>query len=1001
MKKWLLYLVLLAAGGQPAAAQQNPSSVTLAAENGPAVFPLVHARTAAAIYVDAQDAEVVRVAADALAKDVTSITGITPALRSASEPLAPYAVIVGTLGHSALIDQLAVRGAGVGQQLKGQWETFSISVVDRPFGRVGKALVVAGSDRRGTAFGVFELSRRLGVSPWYWWADVTPHHQNNLYLTAGTYQSAPPTVKYRGIFLNDEDWGLQPWAAQNLDKDVKDIGPNTYARIFELLLRLKSNLIWPAMHPSTRAFFHYPGNPRMADRYAILVGTSHAEPMLRNNVDEWKEPTMGAFDYFQNKPAVYTYWEQRVKEAAGMEAIYSLGMRGVHDSGMLGAKTPKEAAQMLGSVLADQRGLLRRYVAPDVTRVPQVFTAYKEVLDVYDAGLKLPDDVTLVWPDDNYGYISRLSNAEEQARPGGSGVYYHASYWGRPHDYLWLSSTHPALIREEMMKAHALKTDRLWVLNVGDLKPLEYNVQLFLDMAYAADSFAPPAAVPAHLQQWLQEAFGAGQAPAIRALLWEYYDLAFERRPEFMGWSQTEPTTPTHRTAYNHFYYGDEAQRRLNRYASLVQQARQLRASIPADRADAFYELVYYPVVGAALMNQKFLYQDKSFRYARQNRACAADYAQWAQQAYASIEEETAYYNTQLAGGKWRGMMSMHPRDLPVYKAPTAPAFRFDTTQVWGVAPEGWASDSTLTQSQPLHLPTFSPWGQSSYFLDVFLSQRRAVRWQVALCPKWLLISAKEGVLTSAVGQKQQRLHLRVDWQKLPRHGEPAGYVTFTGAGKTFRVAVRAIADAKVLDGYPGFVETNGYVSLFAAHYSRKTDQPDRHWTLVEGLGRTGAGLQAQPLQATPLAQPSSLATSTAVAEYDFYTFTPAAPVVRVFSLPTHPTTRAASVRYGLSIDNGPIEVLDCKTVGRSEEWKQNVLSNNAQQQVKAPELRPGRHTLRLYPLDPGVVLDRITIDLGGLQAAYGVIPETRWPSTSLLPRLPNQQEPASPAAAN
>ncbi|RZK54244.1 MAG: hypothetical protein EOO59_11635, partial [Hymenobacter sp.] len=328
-------LVLWVSGaGLRAAAQPASSAPALAPAYGPAVFPLVHQRAAAPLYVDGQDAEVVQVAAEALARDITALTGVTPARRAAGEALARYPVIIGTVGRSRLIDQLAAGGAGNLAQLKGQWETFSISVIDRPLGQPGKALVVAGSDRRGTAYGVFELSRRLGVSPWHWWADVTPRHQDNLYLTAGTQVSAPPTVKYRGIFLNDEDWGLQPWAAQNQDQDIQDIGPHTYARLFELLLRLKANLIWPAMHPSTRAFFHYPGNPRMADRYAILVGTSHAEPMLRNNVDEWQEKTRGPFDYFHNKAAVYSYWEQRVREAAGLEAMYSLGMRGVHDSGM-------------------------------------------------------------------------------------------------------------------------------------------------------------------------------------------------------------------------------------------------------------------------------------------------------------------------------------------------------------------------------------------------------------------------------------------------------------------------------------------------------------------------------------------------------------------------------------------------------------------------------------------------------------------------------------------
>ncbi|MDF7814187.1 glycosyl hydrolase 115 family protein [Hymenobacter sp. YC55] len=996
MKKWLVVVLVcfgVATSSTAWAQSTAPAPVTLIAGYSPEVFPVVHERQAAAVYVDAKDAEVVRVAAEALIKDVTSITGATPALRSATEPLATYAVVVGTLGHSKLIDQLANSGASQLTSLRGQWEAFSISVVDQPFGKPGKALVVAGSDRRGTAFGVFELARRLGVSPWSWWADVTPLPQPNLYLSAGSFLADTPSVKYRGLFLNDEDWGLQPWAAQNLDPDIQDIGPNTYARIFELLLRLKANLIWPAMHPSTKAFFHYPANPKTADRYAILVGTSHAEPMLRNNVDEWNEQTMGPFDYFRNKAAVYTYWEQRAKQAGTLEAMYSLGMRGVHDSGMQGAKTPKEAAQMLGSVLADQRQILRRHVAPDPTRVPQVFTAYKEVLDVYDAGLKLPDDVILAWPDDNYGYISRLSNAEEQIRGGGTGVYYHASYWGRPHDYLWLSSTHPALIREEMMKAHALKTDKLWVMNVGDIKPLEYNIQLFLDMAYHAPPFQQSQYVPVHLEQWAQQIFGPEHAAAIRAILWEYYDLAFERRPEFMGWSQTEPTTQTRRTDYNHFDYGDEAQRRLDRYAALEQQVQQLRARIPAQRAAAFYQLVYYPVVGAARINQKFLYQDKSYWYAQQNRASAADYAQLARQAYARIEQETDYYNQQLAGGKWRGMMSMKPRDLPVYQAPAAAPRPVDTTQVWGIAPEGrGVANSTQLKpftSKQAALPTFYPWGPQTYFVDLFLSGRQAVAWQAKTSVKWLVVSAKKGYLTSATGQKQFRLQVRIDWSKVPKRSTPRGTITLKGVGQTWQVAVRAApAQNAELQAYEGFVESNGYVSLFAGNYSRKTDKPASSWVPVAELGSTGKVVQAQPFQAIPSTDTGNIQVAAPVVEYDFYSLTAAVPEVTVFTLPTHETTRLTSLRYGIALDNNPVEIVDFKTVGRSEEWKQNVLRNYAQRKVKQPLMQPGRHTLKLYLIDPGVTLDRIIIDLGGLRPAYGVIPETRKEQSAAAPAL-------------
>lgn len=972
---WLLLWPGAWAGAQPA-------PLTLAAGPAAGAFPLVQQQQAAPLYLDAQDAPVVRLAAEALARDIAAITGRTPALRPATAARAEAAVIIGTLGHSVLIDQLAAAGQLDAAAIQGQWEAFSISVVERPLGQPGRALVIAGSDRRGTAFGVFEVSRRLGVSPWVWWADAAPRPQAELYLAAGRYVAPPPTVKYRGIFLNDEDWGLQPWAAQNLDQDIKDIGPKTYARLFELLLRLKANLIWPAMHPSTRAFFHYPGNPEVADRYAILVGTSHAEPMLRNNVDEWHEATMGPFDYFRNRPAVYEYWAQRAREAGRREAMYSLGMRGVHDSGMLGAKTPAEAAQMLGRVLADQRAILRRYVAPDPATVPQVFTAYKEVLDVYDAGLKLPDDVILAWPDDNYGYISRLSNAGEQQRPGGSGVYYHASYWGRPHDYLWLSSTHPALIREEMLKAYAFNARSLWVLNVGDLKPLEYNTQLFLDMAYDARPFAESQYGAAHLQQWAQAIFGSAPAAAeITQILTEYYDLAFERRPEFMGWSQTEPTTPTHRTQYNHFYYGDEAQRRLDRYAALLRRTRQLRPQLPPALADAYYELVYYPVAGATWLNQKFLYQDKAYYYARQNRASAATYAAQARLAHDSIAQATAYYNQQLAGGKWRGMMSMQPRRLPVFDAPAPFHFQPDTTQIWGVLPEGYASaDSALAgpPKQPLTLPAFQPWSAPTHFIDVFLSRRRAVKWQVSTSARWLLVSAESGQLTTA--SQQQRLLVSVDWRRVPPGGERVGFLTFKGAGKTVRIAVRAISGSPETLAYKGFIETNGYVAMQADHYTRRTDSPTGRWAPQAAVGRPGQLLAAQTLAAAP-ADSVDAPAGAAVLEYDFYTLSAAArPVVTAVTLPVHPATRPARLRYGVALDGGPVTIVDHRTEGRSEEWKQNVLRNSARRSVAGPPLGPGRHTLKIYLLDPGVLLDRLTIDLGGLVPAYGAVPETRRP---------------------
>ncbi len=977
---FFLFVLLLL--GQNLWAQEKKITAAVTTATAPEAFPLVAAGKATPVLVDAADAEVVRIAAKAFSNDIRSITGLAPEVRVAGDAGKGVAVIAGTIGQSKLIDKLAENENTGISSIKGQWEAFRISVVDNPLPGLSKALVIAGSDSRGTAFGIFEVSRLLGVSPWNWWADVTPAKQENLYYKNGLVVQGPPAVKYRGIFLNDEDWGLQPWAAQNMDTDIKDIGPNTYARIFELLLRLKANLIWPAMHPSTKAFFHYPGNPKVADDYAIFVGTSHAEPMLRNNVDEWHEKTMGSFDYFSNRKRVHDYWEERTRQSKGLDAIYTVGMRGVHDSGMKGAKNATEAAAMLEKIIADQRALLKKYVNKEVAAVPQAFTAYKEVLDIYDKGLKLPEDITIVWPDDNYGYIHRLSNPAEQQRSGGSGVYYHASYWGRPHDYLWLSSTHPSLIREEMLKAYDMKAQEMWVLNVGDIKPLEHNISLFMDMAYRPETFRNSGSVKTHLQNWASEIFGPDKAEKIGNILWEYYNLAFERRPEFMGWSQTEPTTQTRRTTYNHFYYGDEAQQRLDRYEALEQQVKALRHQVKPEDAAAFYQLVYYPVVGASNINKKFLYLDKAHYYARQNRLSAQDYAALAKQAYDEIVNETDYYNNQLSGGKWKGMMSMKPRNLPVYLEPKLPNIELSAADAWHVAPEGYVTqDSVLFKkdAKGLALPTFTPWGSQEYFVDIYLSKEQRVKWKTKTSDKWIQLSAARGELTPALGQNQQRIRVSIDWSKAPKGKALDGAVAFKGAGKTMKLAVRAQAPAEpALADYQGFVESNGYISMFAENFTRKNDKQLVGWELQEGLGHTGKSLMALPLNAPLVTNTAQLKETAPVLEYDFYVLSEATPTVRVSTLPTHPVTSDYSMRYGISVDEGPVQVVDFKTVGRSEEWKQNVLSNSAMRSAKFDPLSKGKHTLKIYMIDPGVILDSITIDLGGLLPAYSTVPETK-----------------------
>lgn len=917
-------------------------------------FPLVGNHKTAVIYTDNSDARVVSIAATALKNDLKLVTGMAPEINMTGKVNVPFAVMIGTIGKSKIIDQLIIHKKINVNVISGKWESFSISVVDDPKSGVKRALVIAGSDPRGTAFGVFELSKLIGVSPWYWWADVHPVLKKDIFIK-GTRVSEPPSVKYRGIFLNDEDWGLQPWAAKTFEPETGDIGPKTYARIFELLLRLKANLIWPAMHPSTKAFYHYPGNEKTAADYSIVLGSSHAEPMLRNNVGEWKK-NMGNFNYLSNRDGVYNYWETRVKESKNNDAIYTVGMRGVHDGAMEGVKTVKDAIPLLESIIGDQRQLLQKYINPDIKAIPQVFTVYKEVLYIYDGGIKLPEDITLVWPDDNYGYIQRLNNEKEDERSGGSGVYYHASYWGRPHDYLWLSTTHPGLMREEMMKAYQTKSNRLWVLNVGDIKPAEYNMQLFLDMAYQAKPFEDSNYSKVYMQQWAGDIFGADKAVEIAAVWWQYYQLAFERKPEFMGWSQTEPTTKTNYTSYNHFYYGDEAQRRIDAYEQLEAKVKALSTKVSAKDADAFYQLVYYPVVAASLMNKKFLYRDKAMLYAKQNRASAADYATLSKQAYDDILKETQYYNTVLSAGKWKNMMSMSPRNLPVYQAPDLPATTVNPSGVWSIAPEGFVNkDSSLVTRAPgFILPAFNQQNNQSYFIDVFLAADESLNWTAKTAP-WIKLSQSKGTLKPELGKREQRIWVSIDWNKINKEiGSPkqTGKISFSAQGKELNVAVN-------------ITSIQDYISIPAVKFNRLNNIGWQTWSVINDLGYSGKSLMALPLQGVKipdLQNTTALEKTNACVEYDFNTAISSSPEISIYTLPTHPINNNYRMRYAVSIDNEPLKVLDFKTQGRSEEWKQNVLRNSAVRKINAKNLKPGKHTLRIYMIDPGVILDRILI---------------------------------------
>jgi hypothetical protein len=589
--------------------------------------------------VDSADFPVVSLAANLLADDVARVAGVRPTVANTAPASGPV-VIAGTLGHSPLIDQLAATGRLADlDRIKGRWEATLTQVVANPIPGVERAFVIVGSDRRGTAYGLTQLSEKIGVSPWSWWADVPVARRAGLVLRAPGPEVDAPAVQYRGLFINDEDWGLFPWAAQTFDPAFGNIGPKTYARVFELLLRLRLNYLWPAMHACSKEFALTPENVALADRYGIVAGSSHCEPMLCNNI-HWDEAKQGPWNYSLNRDTIHAYWEESAATRGDKEAVWTLGIRGIHDRGMESPPTSvPDRIKLVEKVIQDQRALIAQHVTPRWGPVAQCFVPYKEVLPLYDAGLAVPDDVTIVWVDDNFGYVRRLGAPAERARPGGAGVYWHLSYYGGPHSYTWINTTPPALMWEELHKAWDNDARRLWVINVGDIKPMEIGISYFARLAWNPEALGPDSQ-PAFLRSFAAEQFGPAVADQAAELLVEYYRLGTIRKPELMNraWAMS---LPSHRAA-------DLAMA----YAQLLAREESLAAAIPAEARDAWFELVGFParVLGAA--GSIFL----ADREIQAGRNVAADEAALARHRV-FLQAQVDHFNNDIAGGKWNRVM--------------------------------------------------------------------------------------------------------------------------------------------------------------------------------------------------------------------------------------------------------------------------------------------------------------------------------------------------------
>jgi hypothetical protein len=914
-------------------------------------FSIVRAGRSSPIYVDPSDYPGVARAAKDLQADVQRVTGSAPLLISDEEHSGPSVIIVGTLGKSGLIDRLAGEHKLDLSAIRGKWESFLIQVVRSPLPGVSSALVIAGSDKRGTIFGVYDVSEQIGVSPWYWWADVPVHPHKELFVKPGPYVQGPPAVKYRGIFLNDEAPALSGWVREKYGSYNHEV----YVRVFELLLRLKANYLWPAMWGS--AFNEDdPLNAKLADEYGIVMGTSHHEPMLRAQ-QEWKRHGTGPWDYTKNSEVLREFWDAGIERNKNYESIVTLGMRGDGDLPMSASAN----TTLLEQIVADQRNILAQRINPDVSKVAQDWALYKEVQEYYEKGMRVPDDVTLLWCDDNWGNIRRLPTAQERNRSGGAGIYYHFDYVGDPRSYKWINTNPIAKVWEQMNLAYHDGADRIWIVNVGDLKPMEFPIEFFLDMAWRPENW-PKEKLGEFTRLWAEREFGEKYASEIAEIVGRYTKYNGRRKPELL-----EAGT------FSLVDYG-EAEKVVADFREITGKAEKIYGALPENQRAAFFELVLYPTKASAIVNELDIIAGKNKLYAAQGRASANELASQAKALFAADAELASYYNHTLAGGKWNHMMDQTHigytfwNEPPVNNMPQVSEIELSAAAQMAVAVEGSGSAWPGAVDAAV-LPAFDVFNRQRRYIDVFNRGKTPFSFTAKVSAPWITLSKSSGMI-----DKEERVWVWVDWSKVPT-SSASGEVKIAGPGGPAVVV-------KLKEEYPaepkresleGFVEADGYVSMEAAHYTRKVDGGLARWEKIDDLGRTLSAMTVMPVTAESIVPTKG----SACLEYKMYLFDAGNVEVETILSPTLNFVPGRGLRYAISFDDAAPQVIDALSRNSSEDWAESVKDSVRKVQSTHSLAKPGYHALKVWMVDPGVVLQKIVVNLGGVKPSYLGPPES------------------------
>ena len=837
----------------------------------------------------------------------------------------------------------------------------------QPLPGIESALIICGSDKRGTIYGIYDLSEQIGVSPWHYWADVPPKHHDQLFVRAGKFAQGSPSVKYRGIFLNDEAPDLTGWMREKFGEvpghpGVANYGRGFYTNLFATILRLRGNYLWPAMW--NNAFNEDdPLNAKLADEYGIVMGTSHQEPMLRAQKEWDRGPgkKFGNWNYnlTNQQPVLQQFWRDGIRRNKNYESIITLGLRAENDAG-----TPigKDLTEQIVGV---ERKILAEEINPDLTKIPQTWCLYKEVQDFYNDGLRVPDDVTLLWAEDNWGNVRRLPNAEERQRSGGAGIYYHFDYHGSPRNYQWLNTSPIPKIWDQLSLAKEYGADRIWIINVGHFKGYELPMEFFMHLAWDTSRWTNEN-LDDYTRLWAQREFGAEHADEIAEIISAGSKFNGRRKPELLD---------AH--TYSLVNYG-EFEKVVTDYDTLVAKAEKICAQLPPASHDAFYELVLLPTQACAQLNALYLAAAKNDLYARQGRASANDFAVQTRALFAAQTNLMNHFNRTFAGGKWNHFMDQTHIGYVTWNDPkqnNLDAIKLTETEIpaaatMGVAVEGLETAATNGQ---MELPQLDSFNQQHRYVDIFNKGKTPFDFSTTASVPWIVLSKSSGKI-----ETDKRIWVGVDWSKAP-DGTSASEIKFSGAGGEVTVTVSAFHPTKpARDSLQGFVESDGCVAIEAEHFTAKSDAGANRWIKIPNYGHTLSAMRADA-PADALATPGK---DSPCLEYKLHVFSAGKVEVTTTVAPTLNFIHGRALRYAVSFDDETPQVVtlvpaNFNARNGNRDWEESV-KNNFRRGASAHTLAAaGEHTLKIWMVDPGVVVEKIVVNTGGVKPSYLGPPES------------------------